>query len=174
MNPEQWSKQQCKFIKRRWLSHDAFSPVRSITLRDEDLARDPALRVTLQIVPWAPGPGKFEHLCAIFVQFWRVSSPMGQISKVTNVSNSGPMSPIRLRACDAKILRSVLSAVISFFVARNMNHQMRLISKDLGKIVASKSNVWILSYDQNNNAKSQKAAAQLSRIFPCPEYYSSS
>ena len=43
-----------------------------------------------------------------------------QISKVTNVSNSGPMSPIRLRVCDTKILGEVLSAVISFFVARNM------------------------------------------------------
>ena len=65
---------------------------------------------------------------------------MGQISKVTNVSHSGPMSPTGLRVCDAKILGPVLSAVISFFVTRNMNHQMRLISKDLGKIVASESN----------------------------------
>ena len=85
---------------------------------------------------------------------------MEQISKVTNVSQSGPMSPIRLRACDAKILKLVLSAVISFFVARNMKHQMRLISKDLGKLVLSKTNVWISSCDQNNDPKYKKVVAQ--------------
>ena len=78
---------------------------------------------------------------------------MGRISKVTNVSNSGAMSPIRLRVCDAKILGPVLSAVTKFFVPRNKNQQMRLISKDLGKLVSSKTNVGISSYDQNNDPK---------------------
>ena len=91
---------------------------------------------------------------------------MGRISKVTNVLHSGAVSPIRLRVCDANILVEVLSAVISFFVTQNMNHQMRLISKDLAKIVASKSNGWILSYDQNNNANLQKGVGPYMTHFP--------
>ena len=79
---------------------------------------------------------------------------MRRISKVANVSHSGPMSPMRLIVCDAKILNTVVSALISFFVARNKNQQMRLISKDLGKLVASKSNEGIPSYDQNTDQKS--------------------
>ena len=73
---------------------------------------------------------------------------------MANVSHSGPMSPMTLIVCDAKILNTVLSAVICFFVPRNKNQQMPLISKGLGKLVASKSNGWILSYDQNTYQKS--------------------
>ena len=152
---ESWAmlKTPTKKINRRWLIHDAFSPVRSITLRELDLARDPALRVTCSRSKWAPGPGEFEHLCAVSAQFWRDSSPMRRISKVANVSHSGPMSPMTLIVCDAKILGPVLSPVISFFVPRNKNQQMRLISKDLGKLVSTKSNVWIPSHDHNTDPK---------------------
>ena len=91
---------------------------------------------------------------------------MRRISKVANVSHSGPMSPMRLIVCDAKILDTVLSAVTKFSVSRNKNQQMRLISKDLGKLVSSKTNVGISSYDRNNHPKVQKGSGSLMMQFP--------
>ena len=45
MKLELWSKHRPKSTKKRRPNHDVFSSVRSITLREEDLAMDPALRV---------------------------------------------------------------------------------------------------------------------------------
>mgnify|MGYP003321452640 CR=1 FL=1 len=47
---------------------------------------------------------------------------------VTNVSTIWPTSLMKFILCDRKILDKVLSGLISFFVARNISQQTRLIS----------------------------------------------
>ena len=67
-------------------------------------------------------------ICAQYLRnFEKDSSPMRRISKVANVSHSGPMSPMTAILCDRKMLDTVLSRLISFFVIRDQNQQTHLI-----------------------------------------------
>ena len=61
-----------------------------------------------------------------------------------------------------------ISSFSSYILFRgwNINHQMRLISKDLGKLVPSKTNVQISSCDQNNDPNVQTGGGSMMTQFP--------